>query len=92
MEIDIQLQSPESKRTTSVKALINLGGNGLFIDERWAEEQGWRMNEANVQMAVHNIDRTKNIGGNIKHKVELLIKSGDHQERAIFSLTNLGTN
>ena len=92
IDLKIQLQNPENGRTVGCMALLDSGANGLFIDEKWARSQGWRLYDTTSNIQVYNVDGTRNVGGPIKFEVDLMVRYKEHQERATFYVTNLGTH
>ena len=53
-----------------VKALLDSGATGMFIDKKFAEERGFKMEKLERPLEVKNMDRSNNNGGQIEHKVK----------------------
>jgi hypothetical protein len=79
-------------KTADIKALVDCGASTLFLSERFVKEkQVWTKNLTN-KIPVRNIDGTSNVAGPITHYAELGLKIGDHEEKAAFMVTDLGSD
>lgn len=65
---------------------------GLFIDKSVVESQGWNTRPLTRATPLYNVDGTPNATGPITQEVDLMIHFGEHQERATFCVTTLGTH
>jgi len=73
-----------------VKALLDSGATGMFIDKKFAEENGIVMQLLDKPIQVYNIDGTLNQGGLITHEVTLMLSHKGHKEKAVFEVCDLG--
>ena len=66
----VGLEKLESHEGVAVKALLDSGATGLFIDTTFAREKGFKMERMKNPLLVKNVDGTVNVGGAITHQVE----------------------
>jgi len=57
----------ESYEGIAVKALLDSGATGLFMDTTFAREKGFKMEKLKNPLLVRNVDGTVNVGGAIMH-------------------------
>jgi len=86
----VGLEKLESHKGITVKALLDSGETGLFMDITFAREKGFRMERMKNPLLVKNVDRTVNIGGAITHQVECNMFFKGHIERVRMDVYNLG--
>ena len=86
----VGLEKLESYKRIAVKALLDSGAIGLFIDTTFAREKGFKMEKLKNPLLVRNVDRTVNAGGAIMHQVECNMFFKGHMERARIDVCNLG--
>jgi len=63
----VGLEKLESHKGIAVKALLDSGTTGLFMDTIFAKEKGFKMEKLKNPLLVKNIDGTVNVGGAITH-------------------------
>jgi len=88
--IRVGLEKLESHEGIAVKALLDSGATGLFIDMTFAREKGFKMEKLKNPLLVRNVDGTVNAGGAITHQVECNMFFKGHMERARIDVCNLG--
>jgi len=88
--LKVGLEKLESHEGVAVRALLDSGATGLFIDTTFAKEKGFRMEKLKRPLLVRNVDRTVNAGGAIMHQVECNMFFKEHVERARMDVCNLG--
>jgi len=66
----IGLEKLENYEGIAVKALLDSGATGLFMDTIFAKEKGFKMEKLKNPLLVRNVDGTANVGGAIMHQVE----------------------
>ena len=86
----IGLEKLENHEGVAVKALLDSGAIGLFMDTTFAREKGFKMERIKNPLLVKNVDGTVNIGGAITHQVEYNIFFKGHIERVKMDVCNLG--
>jgi len=57
----------ESHKGVAVKALLDSGATGLFIDMTFAKEKRFKMEKLKRPLVVRNVDGTANVGGSITY-------------------------
>ena len=88
--LKVGLEKLESHEGVAVKALLDSGATGLFIDTTFAKEKRFRMEKLKKPLSVKNVDGTANVGGAIIHQVECNIFFKGHVERVRMDVCNLG--
>ena len=86
----VGLEKLENHEGIAVKALLNSGVIGLFIDTAFAKEKGFKMKKLKNPLLVRNVDGTANMGGAITHQVECNMFFKGHIERVRIDVCNLG--
>ena len=87
----VGLEKLENHKGVTVKALLDSGVTGLFIDTTFAKEQGFKMEKLKKPLLVRNVDGTVNAGGGaITYQVECNMFFKGHMERARMDVYNLG--
>jgi len=86
----VGLEKLESHEGIAVKALLDSGATGLFMDTTFAREKGFKMEKLKNPLLVRNVDGTVNAGGAITHQVECNMFFKGHMERARMDVCNLG--
>ena len=84
------LEKLESYKGVAVKALLNSGATGLFIDTTFTREKGFKMEKLKNLLLVRNVNGTVNAGGAITHQVECNMFFKGHVERVRMNVCNLG--
>ena len=88
----VGLEKLESHEGVAVKALLDSGAMGLFMDTTFAREKGFKMEIMKNPLLVKNVDGTVNVGGAITHQVECNMFFKGHVERVRMDVCNLGKN
>ena len=86
----VGLEKLESHEGIAVKALLDSGATGLFMDMTFAREKGFKMKKLKNPLLVRNVDGIVNAGGAITHQVECNMFFKGHIERARIDIYNLG--
>jgi len=86
----VGLEKLENHEGVAVKALLDSGATGLFMDMTFAKEKGFKMEKLKNPLLVRNMDGTANVGGAIMHQVECNMFFKGHVERARMDVCNLG--
>jgi len=86
----VGLKKLKNHEGVAVKALLDSGATGLFMDMTFAKKKGFKMEKLKNPLLVRNIDRTANVGGVITHQVEWNMFFKGHVERARMDVCNLG--
>ena len=88
--LKVGLEKLESHEGVAVKALLDSGATGLFMDTTFAKEKGFKIEKLKKPLLVRNMDGTANAGRVIMHQVECNIFFKGHVERVRMDMCNLG--
>ena len=88
--LKVGLEKLESHEGVAVRALLDSGATGLFMDTTFAKEKGFKMEKLKRPLLVRNVDGMVNAGGAITHQVECNMFFKGHVERARMDVCNLG--
>jgi hypothetical protein len=86
----VEIESTETQRKHGVRALVDCGATGLFIDREYVKSNRIPTKKLSYPIPVFNVDGTPNESGSITEVVDLLLRYDTHSERGIFSVTGLG--
>jgi len=73
----------------TIKALLDSGTTGMFIDKKTAAKYGFKLQKLERPVTVRNIDGTNNSGGAITYQVEVNMYYKNHIERMRIDVCNL---
>jgi len=73
-----------------VKALLDSGTIGMFMDKKMAAKHGFRLQKLERPVAVRNVDGTNNSGEAITHQVEVNMYYKSYVERMRMDVCDLG--
>jgi predicted aspartyl protease len=85
----IEIECTETQRKQGIRALVDCGATGLFIDREYVKSNRLPTRKLSQPIPVFNVDGTANEAGSISEVVELIIQYDGHSERALFSVTSL---
>ena len=88
--LDIGIKKVDTHKGITVKALLDSGATGMFMDREMAKRHGFKMTKLERPLKVKNVDRTENSRGNIMHQVEVNVFYKNHMERMRMDVCNLG--
>jgi len=86
----VGLEKLENHEGVAVRALLDSGTTGLFMDTTFARKKGFKMEKLKKPLLVRNVDGTVNAGGAIMYQVECNMFFKGHMERARMDVCNLG--
>jgi len=86
----IGLEKLENYEGVAVKALLNSGMTGLFMNIQFVKRKGFKLEKLKTPLLVRNVDGTVNIGRAITHQVECNMFFKGHIERVRMDIYNLG--
>ena len=84
----VPLQTTTEKKTIEIKALIDSGARGLFIDQNFAKN--FKMQKLDKPIKAHNVDGAENKEGTIRSFVDLEFKIDWRKFSGRFYVTGLG--
>jgi len=73
-----------------VKALLDSGVTGMFMDKKMAAKHGFRLQKLERPVAVRNVDGMNNSRGAITYQVEVNVYYKSHVERIRMDVCDLG--
>ena len=85
----IGIEKIDTHKGVTVKALLDSGATGMFMDRRFAEKNRLKMEKLERPLKVTNMDGSNNNRGNITHEVECNIYYKGHQKRMRFNVYSL---
>ena len=88
--IDIGIEKMDMHKGITVKALLNSGATGIFMDQKIVAKYGFRLQKLERPIMVRNVDRTNNSAGAIIHQVEANMYYKGYVERMRIDVCNLG--
>ena len=86
----VEIESPETQRKQGIRALVDSGATGLFINREYVKSNQIPTKKLSQPIPVYNMDGTANTDGAISEVADLLLRYNGHSERALFSVTGLG--
>jgi len=88
--LDIGIEKVDMHEGVTVKALLDSGATGMFMDREMAKRHGFKMTKLERPLKVKNVNGTENSGGSITHQVEVNVFYKNHVERMRMDVCNLG--
>ena len=85
----VELEKLENYERVAVKALLDSGATGLFMNTKLAKEKRFKLEKLKTPLLVRNIDRMVSVGGAITHQIECNMFFKGHVERAQINVYNL---
>jgi len=74
----------------TVKVLLDSGAMGMFVDKKFAEKHGFKLDKLERPLVVMNVDGSNNSRERIMHEIECNVYYRGHQERMKFDVCSLG--
>jgi len=74
----------------TIKALLDSGTTGIFIDREMAKRHGFKMTKLKRSLKVKNVDGMENSRESITYQVEVNVFYKNHMERMRIDVCNLG--
>jgi len=88
--LNIGIEKIDTHEGVAVKALLDSGTTGMFMDKRTAAKHGFMLKKLEKSIIVSNVDGTDNSGGAITHQVEANVYYKGHIERMRMNVYDLG--
>ena len=86
----VSITTMDTHDTVPVKALLDSGATGLFIDRQFVHKNGLKTRILPIPIKVYNVDGSLNQGGSITEEVTLMMSHRGHKEKAVFEVCDLG--
>jgi len=87
--LNIGIERIDTHKGVAVKALLDSGAMGMFMDKKMAAKHGFRLQKLERPVAVRNVDGINNSGGAITHQVEVNMYYKSHVERMRMDVCDL---
>ena len=87
--IRVGLEKLENHKGVAVRALLDSGATGLFMDMTFVQEKGFKIEKLKKPLLVRNIDGTVNTEGAITYQLKCNIFFKEHVEKARMDICNL---
>jgi len=88
--LNIRIEKLDTHEGVMVKALLDSGATGMFMDKKMAVKYGFRLQKLERLVAVRNVDGTNNSGGAITYQVEVNVYYKSHVKRMRMDVCDLG--
>jgi len=88
--LNIGVEKVDTHEGIMVKALLDSGATGMFMDKRMVAKHGFRLQKLERPIVVRNVDGTNNSAGAITHQVEVNVYYREHVERMRMDICDLG--
>jgi len=86
----VGLEKLDTHEGVTVKALLDSGATGVFMDKDFVEEQGFRLEKLDKPVEVKNVDGTDNNRGRIEYEIQCNMYFKGHVERIRVDVCKLG--
>jgi len=88
--LNIGVEKIDTHEGVMIKALLNSGATGMFMDRQTAARHGFKLQKLERPLVIRNVDGTNNSGGAITHQVECNVFYKGHMERMRMDVCDLG--
>ena len=88
--LNIGVEKLDTHKGATVKALLDSGATGMFMDKRAAAKYGFMLQKLEKPIMVRNVDGTNNSRGAIIHQIEVSVYYKGHVERMRMDVCDLG--
>jgi len=88
--LEVGIEKLDNHKGVTVKVLLDSGTTGIFVDKKFVEEHGFRLEKLGQPVEVKNVNGTSNSRGNITHELECNVFYRGHHERLRMDICNLG--
>ena len=88
--MEIGIEKLDNHEGVTVKALLDSGAMRLFVDKKFVEEHGFKLEKLDRLIEVKNMDGTSNSTGGITHEMECDVFYKGHSKRLKMDVCNLG--
>jgi hypothetical protein len=90
LTLKVELQTTDTGEVRAVKALLDSGATGMFIDRGYVKANRLPTRTLSSPIPIRNVDGTLNEAGSVTEVVELVLRYRNHSERAFFVVMGLG--
>jgi len=87
--LPIEVSTADTSEVHSVKALLDSGATGNFIDRDFVQTKGINTQSISCPILVYNIDSSSNEAGQISEVVDMVLYYKTHSERMLLTVSSL---
>jgi len=88
--LPIEIGTTDTSEVHSIKALLDSGATGNFIDKDFVRTKGISTRSISRPIPVFNVDGSPNEAGQISEVVDVVLHYKTHSERTLLAISNLG--
>jgi len=88
--LKIGMEKVDTHEGVTVKALLDSGATGMFMDKKFMEKNGFKLEKLDRLVRIKNVDGTGNSGGLVTHEIEVNVYYQGHVERMKLDVCDLG--
>jgi len=86
----VEIGTTDTSELHSVKALLDSGATGSFIDRDFIHLKGINTRTLSRNIPVFNVDGSPNEAGQISEVIDILLRYKTHSERMLLAVSGLG--
>ena len=86
----IGMEKVDTHEGITVKALPDSGATRMFVDRKFIEKHGFKLEKLEQPVRISNVDGTYNSGGMVTHEIECNVYHKGHVERMRLDVCDLG--
>jgi len=86
----VEIGTTDTSKLHSVKALLDSGATGSFIDRDFVQSKGINTRTLSRNIPVFNVDRSPNEARQISEVVDILLCYKTYSERMLLAISGLG--
>jgi len=83
------MEKVDTHKGVTVRALLDSGATGMFVDKKFVERNGFKMEKLDRAVRVRNVDGTENSRGIVMHEIECNVYFKGHVERMRLDVCDL---
>jgi len=88
--LPVEIGTTDTSELYSVKALLDCGATGSFIDRDFVRSKGMNTQTLSRNISVFNVDGSPNEAGQIMEVVDVVLRYKTHSERILLAVSRLG--
>jgi len=88
--LPVEVSTTDTSEVHSVKALLDSGATGNFIDQDFVRTKGINTQSISRPIPVYNVDGSPNEAGQISEVVDVVLRYKTHSKRTLLAVSNLG--
>jgi len=88
--LPVEIRTTDTSKLHSVKALLDSGATGSFIDRDFVRSKGMNTRTLSRNIPVFNVDSSPNEAGQISEVVDVVLRYKTHSKRMLLAVSGLG--